>query len=254
MLLLGKVIHWYNPFIYLLGRELEENLEYCCDFQVIERLNSGEKKEYALSVLSTYEKGGKYGLGLSYRTKGLERRVKKMFEKKKKNFVIVASFTGFTLLFVLGMASTMVNQSNLNEETEQRENFIDGTIHMGATSTGIQDMNLGGIFELQEHISAKILEEFAVESQVFIADYDTNPLVSINLLIDRAEDTLEEGEIEDFVLWLMSDWETVNFHIVYAIMDGEMSIVGVEQWDDSYEIQGETTVSVGGVDTESGEH
>lgn len=213
LLLVAKVIHWYNPFIFLLGRELEENLEFCCDLAVIQQLDSDKKQKYALTILSTYEKDTLYGIGLNYRPKLIERRVKTMFEKKKKS-VVMASLTGFTLLFVLGLASAMANQSNFKEIIDNGTTGSDGTIHMGATSSGATD-GIVGIFELQDQISEMILAEFAVHSVVTIADYDTNPKVSVFIHHSNVDHSLNNTDIESLVREVMTDLEHVEIHILF---------------------------------------
>lgn len=45
-------LHWFNPVIYMLHRELNRDCELSCDFQVIKNMNNDEKKYYGLAILN----------------------------------------------------------------------------------------------------------------------------------------------------------------------------------------------------------
>ncbi|MFI3255622.1 MAG: M56 family metallopeptidase [Eubacteriales bacterium] len=237
LLLVGKVLHWYNPFIYLLGQELEENLEFCCDLEVIEQLDVEEKKEYALTILSTYEKGTLYGLGLNHRPKQLERRVKFMFEKKKKS-VVVASFTGLTLLFVLGMASTMANQSELEKGLGTKDSFSDDKIGL---EVSIRDPDMTEqekikMYELERKVAELMLTEFSVEAVATLMTSVTYAgELKLSICIDNSNLTnlLDKEKILELVTPMLSDWNTDRIDISYTVPLEEMPIIGEGQWDES---------------------
>ncbi|MGH4122726.1 MAG: M56 family metallopeptidase [Clostridium sp.] len=49
-------LHWFNPVIYMVHKELNKNCELSCDFQVIKDMNSDEKKYYGLAILNVIDK------------------------------------------------------------------------------------------------------------------------------------------------------------------------------------------------------
>lgn len=44
-------LHWFNPVIYMLHKELNKDCELSCDFQVIKNMNNDEKRYYGLAIL-----------------------------------------------------------------------------------------------------------------------------------------------------------------------------------------------------------
>lgn len=45
-------LHWFNPVIYMLHKELNKDCELSCDFKVIKNMNNDEKKYYGLAILN----------------------------------------------------------------------------------------------------------------------------------------------------------------------------------------------------------
>ncbi len=50
-------LHWFNPFAWLLGREVEKACELACDESVIEKLASDERRAYGDTLLHAAEAG-----------------------------------------------------------------------------------------------------------------------------------------------------------------------------------------------------
>ncbi|MBQ3110017.1 MAG: WG repeat-containing protein [Clostridia bacterium] len=53
-----KAVHWFNPFMYLIAREIDKACEISCDEAVAKSMNKNEKKSYAETIMSfAFEKG-----------------------------------------------------------------------------------------------------------------------------------------------------------------------------------------------------
>ena len=45
-------VHWFNPFVYLLEKEVNKSCELSCDEKVIAVLDDKEKREYGDTLIS----------------------------------------------------------------------------------------------------------------------------------------------------------------------------------------------------------
>ena len=52
LLLFATALHWFNPFIHLLSKEIDKLLEYCTDEAVVLKMNEEERKNYGLTIIS----------------------------------------------------------------------------------------------------------------------------------------------------------------------------------------------------------
>lgn len=59
ILVVANIVHWFNPFVYLMRRCAEKDIEYTCDDVVTKNLNLEQRKEYSRVILKTMEKGGR---------------------------------------------------------------------------------------------------------------------------------------------------------------------------------------------------
>lgn len=53
-------LHWFNPLVYLMGREIERACELSCDEAVIEKLDDKGRRKYGDTLLNAVKVGGRY--------------------------------------------------------------------------------------------------------------------------------------------------------------------------------------------------
>ena len=56
VLVLANVIHWFNPFVYIMRRCADKDIEYTCDDFVTKDLNLDDRKNYSRVILKTMKK------------------------------------------------------------------------------------------------------------------------------------------------------------------------------------------------------
>lgn len=129
LLSLAVCIHWFNPFIYLLKQQLEEECEMSCDDRVLEGCTQKEKKVYSYSLLQRSVKKEKrmpLALHLLQNKKFITRRVENIMEEKKKNrtrsFVCIVLMG--TLLFGSSFTVLAYDQIYTIEDTAPRSSGI----------------------------------------------------------------------------------------------------------------------------------
>lgn len=58
-------LHWFNPFVYLIGKEVNQACELACDEVIIKSLDESEKRTYGDTLLSFLKSKESYGRSLA---------------------------------------------------------------------------------------------------------------------------------------------------------------------------------------------
>lgn len=108
--LVASALHWFNPFVHLLRKEIHIWSELACDEAVIKDMSYVERIQYGAMILNMLEgsltKSGSYSVLLSDSKKNLERRLMMLIDMKKvkKPVVILAT----TVIVAIGAIGTTV--------------------------------------------------------------------------------------------------------------------------------------------------
>lgn len=170
-MLLVTILHWYNPFIYVLQREVNKWCELSCDEDVVMKMSHAERKKYGETILNMMQRAAQDSsmpfLSTSF-TSGqinLKRRLMKMLKVKKVSKPIVVLSTAVLLAFGgIGIVSSAFAYKNLPPVSE--ENFV-ATIELGepAKKSEIEggyhlySVKLSDEFRFQKEDWAKILKQ-----------------------------------------------------------------------------------------------
>ncbi len=52
-----NALHWFNPLVYLLFRDMDKWCEYSCDEEITRKLSHAKMKNYAMAILNTVTPG-----------------------------------------------------------------------------------------------------------------------------------------------------------------------------------------------------
>ncbi|WMJ22343.1 extracellular solute-binding protein [Paludicola sp. MB14-C6] len=112
-ILLCEIVYWFNPFVYLMTRFAQRDIEYACDSAVLKYTSESYKEEYSRAILSVIENtlwGNKrtnlvLSTGFSDGKKTLKNRFQNIFDdnKKKKGFFIIVA-----LILVITIVGSIV--------------------------------------------------------------------------------------------------------------------------------------------------
>lgn len=100
-------LHWFNPAVYLMGREINRLCELSCDEAVIRKLDVIEKRAYGDTLLNAIGGGGNYKNSLASVTLNeskqlLKERLDAILIFKEKSKLIIAITCIISILFSIG--------------------------------------------------------------------------------------------------------------------------------------------------------
>jgi len=103
-------VHWFNPLVYLLEKEVNKSCELSCDEKIISVLDDNARREYGDTLISFLKSNNLYKnfLASVTLTEGAEQLKERlgaiMNFKKKTKIIVTASFMATILLSVGGFA------------------------------------------------------------------------------------------------------------------------------------------------------
>lgn len=96
LVIIARIIHWFNPIVYRIAKEISIQCELSCDEAIIQNENMQVRKLYGQTILNAVKQGGKVQTVLSTNFNGGERDMKSRIisimdmSKKKKVFLSFA--------------------------------------------------------------------------------------------------------------------------------------------------------------------
>ena len=115
MLVLCVCIHWFNPFIWLMYKIAERDIEIWCDETVLNMYQGDERAEYAMTLLSFVKKKERnyFTVNSLYNTRIEERVLQIMKYKRKGKLRIILSLVLVCFIFfVFGTENVRASKYN----------------------------------------------------------------------------------------------------------------------------------------------
>lgn len=124
-------VHWFNPFLYLLAKEINRTCELSCDELVISRMDDKAKAAYGDALLSFLKADNGYGSSLASVTltegaRQLKERLGAIMEIKKKSKLLTtltvlttAAFCAFFIVTGAYAASPRTQESASDKEVDE---------------------------------------------------------------------------------------------------------------------------------------
>jgi len=115
-----KCIHWFNPAIYFISRQMNLECEISCDLTVVGKMTREQENEYINTILallsSADSKSVPFTTGMAENKKALEKRfimIKNRFNASKRT-MIISIVSAVLILTVTVLASGFINGKALN--------------------------------------------------------------------------------------------------------------------------------------------
>ncbi len=115
-------IHWFNPFVWLAFRLMNQDMEISCDERVLEELGEERKEAYSKALLAAAGREGaahRPGRGIcslpSFGENSVKNRIRHMLKYRQVSFWAAVSFVAVLFILALGLLMNPRNQE-LKEE------------------------------------------------------------------------------------------------------------------------------------------
>ena len=152
-------VHWFNPFVYLLEKEVNKSCELSCDEKVISILNEKAKREYGDTLISFLKSNNLYKSSLASVTltegaEQLKERLGAIMKFRKKSKVVIAITSIFTAavcvcFFVTGAyaAPSAANDMKTWKDSEILNEILteDGVYYIFCDGAGEDDKPLSSV-------------------------------------------------------------------------------------------------------------
>ena len=152
-------VHWFNPFVYLLEKEVNKSCELSCDENAISILDEKAKREYGDTLISFLKSNNLYKSSLASVTltegaEQLKERLGAIMKFRKKSKVITAITTIFTVIvcvcfFVTGAyaAPSVANDMKTWKDSEILNEILteDGVYYIFCDGAGEDDKPLSSV-------------------------------------------------------------------------------------------------------------
>lgn len=158
-------LHWFNPFVYLMEKEITKSCEFSCDEVVLKKVGSGYVKDYGNTLLETMALAGQYkeilaSITLSENKKILKERICAImkFKHKSRLLTCIAFLLTFFLLVGAAMLGAYTSINHASSIPSDNQAIIDKTSNEVSINV---EISAGGVEIIQSS-----LEQIK-------ADYDT---------------------------------------------------------------------------------
>lgn len=121
-------IHWFNPLVWLMGRELERACELSCDEAVIQNLDIKKRRAYGDTLLHAITAGGNYknsitSITLCQSAKLLKERLKAIMDFKHKSKTVTALSMLFAVILMTGAISAGAYTGPATQNTQDTKDI-----------------------------------------------------------------------------------------------------------------------------------
>jgi len=122
-----KCIHWFNPVIYFIARQVNAECEISCDMAVIKKMSNTEEKSYIETILSLLTNNNKKTIPLTTGMAGDKNTLKKRFTmiknkiKISRKVAIISGVLAIIILLTTLFTSGILNGVFLKTDKENQE-------------------------------------------------------------------------------------------------------------------------------------
>ncbi len=255
LMVLVRIVHWFNPLIWLFTRELFETGEMACDEKVIGDAKKEEKHFYAELLLMLLERAAESHenvmlAGFSDSESSLKRRLRNFMKKKngsKKKKILLAilsaaimaacpivSYASATgVLRIQDKAAEMVLSDS--EEESQTDKYIEHTGNIVMGSNDFYSMNLNAKGDNKIDITIKAGDRFWIDATL------NSSSMYVSLTADSSSDSFRVGYTSESAMKYVSSIKGAVNH-TFSITPGEHSIYIENRSDHEIHIVGRITV------------
>ena len=126
IILIARSIHWFNPFVHLMGKKANEDIELSCDLEVIENKDIVYREEYSKTILELVSSNNKnnyiFTTGFTNGKEILKSRFSNILEiKNKKNGTYIVLILVISLILISLLVSCKNKDIGIDYESKNLE-------------------------------------------------------------------------------------------------------------------------------------
>ncbi len=203
--------HWFNPFVYLLEKEVNKSCELSCDEKVISVLDDNARREYGDTLISFLKSNNLYKSSLASVTlaegaEQIKERLGAIMKFRKKSKVIIAITTMFTVavcfcFLAIGAYAAPITNSESLHIWESNGNIIPESVESN------EEVSFSGITPKNEMtICPKCIFPMS-KGDIFYIEYTDSVSGTFNVgIIDENGDKLEA----ETTIWQEGDTASIE--------------------------------------------
>lgn len=184
--MIATSIHWFNPLMYFIKKEINYSCELACDEAVIKNLNPAEKQDYGDTLISVVSEH-KYPAGVLQATMSEEKETLKerlvaimKYNKKSKSIILLSIVLLAAVVIgavLLGACSGKTNRAVTYKNNADYEvvNFADGQVEIAGRKLAYKATDLAPLYKKisQVQVEQMMYRAVAFYEAAFARDYDT---------------------------------------------------------------------------------
>lgn len=209
--LIIKIIHWFNPFIYIFLKVIDKNCELACDYDILKKLDERENIKYGNTILKVIEsiKNNKrfmVEIPIGINKKEVKGRLEMIVENKKfgRTSLVIGEIV-LVVVSVIGLTSKITKSDDRlavkNEKgiiSIQEKIFIDGESKGKEANKASEDI-INVLKEYVEALNNKELDNIKKLVSINFYKVKENELAQEIYLSREKLGTIKSIEIEEVI-------------------------------------------------------
>ena len=186
-------VHWFNPAVHFMSREITKACEFSCDEAVLEKIGSSNAKDYGITLLDAMAAVGTYkesfgAVALSKNKQLLKERLGAIVNFKKKSRVIRVLTGVLTLCIIFGASFVGVYAADAADSFSKKlpKTDISTLEYVDVDFSGISITGKGPV-----GVSLVRTNESKVRFEYFNMDHPENCSVNTNIIDDTMQITIK---------------------------------------------------------------
>ncbi len=198
-------LHWYNPLVYLMSREITKACEFSCDEAVLAKFGNVNAQDYGKTLLDAMAAVGKYKENLGVVTLSENKQLLKErlgaimdFKRKSKTYQLLTGVLTLCMIFGAAFVGIYPTAAASNESSSR------------STASGDQDSTQVGVSEQGNKDYASLAERY----------YEADSLPLFEIVFSRLDESTQKKWIEKLYI----DEDVAFFSIAVRGFDGKSSL------------------------------
>lgn len=155
LLICANALHWFNPFIYIMVREANKDIEISCDEEVLKGADLSLRKRYTERILELMRRSNHLESPISTNFNGgkgmMKSRIHSIFDERMKKRGILSFLLIVTLILGFSACRFEIGQNQWKVPISMNAEDVYGWEKFGNRASSISDTNVNLTFDLDRN-------------------------------------------------------------------------------------------------------